>query len=169
MLARIRCLCLLLLVCTPAAAQEGQQLRRLPLSVFQDKMKGGWLGQMIGVGWGQPTEFKVNGAIMRDDQMPPWNPGMVNQHGNDDCYVEMTFMKTLETSASTFPSGRLALTLPTAVIPSGTPTMPEGATSARALPRPTAVIRSSTSAPTTSTTRSRPTSPASSRRACPTR
>jgi len=97
MLARIRCLCLLLLVCTPAAAQEGQQLRRLPLSVFQDKMKGGWLGQMIGVGWGQPTEFKVNGAIMRDDQMPPWNPGMVNQHGNDDCYVEMTFMKTLET------------------------------------------------------------------------
>jgi hypothetical protein len=28
--------------------------------------------------------------------MPPWNPGMINQHGNDDCYVEMTFLRTLE-------------------------------------------------------------------------
>jgi len=71
--------------------------RRLPLSVFQDKMKGAWLGQMIGVGWGLPTEFKTVSAIIPDDKMPPWNPGMVNQHGNDDCYVEMTFMKTLET------------------------------------------------------------------------
>lgn len=74
-----------------------QPVRKLPLAVFQDKMKGGWLGQMIGVGWGQPTEFRVKGEVMPDHKMPPWNPGMVNQHGNDDCYVEMTFMKTLET------------------------------------------------------------------------
>jgi len=59
-------------------------------------MKGGWIGQMVGVGWGQPTEFKVKGAIIPEDKMPAWNPGMVNQHGNDDCYVEMTFLRTLE-------------------------------------------------------------------------
>ena len=33
---------------------------------------------------------------MPADKMPPWNPAWVNQHNNDDCYVEMTFLKTLE-------------------------------------------------------------------------
>ena len=28
--------------------------------------------------------------------MPPWKPEWINQHDNDDCYVEMTFLKTLE-------------------------------------------------------------------------
>jgi hypothetical protein len=71
--------------------------RRLSVAEYVDKMKAGWLGQMIGVGWGAPTEFKVKGEIMPDAGMPPWKADMVNQHGNDDCYVEMTFMKTLET------------------------------------------------------------------------
>ena len=70
--------------------------RRLPLSVYRDKMRGGWLGQMAGVGWGQPTEFKWKAHIIPTDKMPPWNPAWVNQHGNDDLYVEMTFLKTLE-------------------------------------------------------------------------
>jgi hypothetical protein len=77
--------------------QAEQAVRKLPIGVFRDKMKGAWLGQMIGVGWGAPTEFRVKGRVLREDEMPPWNPGMVNQHGNDDCYVEMTFLKTLET------------------------------------------------------------------------
>jgi hypothetical protein len=90
--------CLLVgLVLLVANVQAEQSVRKLPLRAFHDRMQGGWLGQMIGVGWGQPTEFKVKGAVMREDQMPPWKPAMVNQHGNDDCYVEMTFMKTLET------------------------------------------------------------------------
>ncbi|MEI6674238.1 MAG: ADP-ribosylglycohydrolase family protein [Verrucomicrobiota bacterium] len=78
-------------------AKAEQPVRKLPLSVFQDKMQGAWLGQMIGVGWGAPTEFKVKGEIIPEDKMPLWKPEMVNQHDNDDCYVEMTFMKTLET------------------------------------------------------------------------
>jgi len=87
----------LVIGCLPAALQAQQQVRKLPLSEFRDKMKGAWLGQMIGVGYGAPTEFKVTGAIIPDAQMPPWKPSMVNQHGNDDCYVEMTFLKTLDT------------------------------------------------------------------------
>jgi hypothetical protein len=97
MRAKIGILGLLFMLGIAAAAQDAQQLRRLPLRVFRDKMQGAWLGQMIGVGWGRPTEFTVNGAIMREDQMPPWLPNMVNQHDNDDCYVEMTFLKTLAT------------------------------------------------------------------------
>lgn len=78
----------------PVRAEE--KFRRLPVKVYLDKMKGGWLGQMAGVGWGQPTEFKWMAAIIPENKMPPWNPGMINQHGNDDLYVEMTFLKSLE-------------------------------------------------------------------------
>jgi len=95
MFARVCALCVCLAIVAPALADEGVQHRRLPVKVFRDKMQGGWLGQMIGVGWGQPTEFKVCGAIIPENQMPPWQPDWVNQHGNDDCYVEMTFLKTL--------------------------------------------------------------------------
>jgi hypothetical protein len=78
----------------PARAED--KFRRLPVKVYLDKMKGGWLGQMAGVGWGAPTEFKWKAAMIPEDKMPPWNPGMINQHGNDDLYVEMTFLKSLE-------------------------------------------------------------------------
>ncbi len=71
--------------------------RQLPIGAYRDKMQGAWIGQMAGVGWGAPTEFKITGAILPEDQMPAWHPEWINQHGNDDCYVEMTFLKTLET------------------------------------------------------------------------
>ena len=80
----------------PTTFAAEPQFRRLPVKEFVDKMKGAWLGQMIGVGWGAPTEFKVKGEIISEDKMPSWKPEMVNQHNNDDCYVEMTFMRTLE-------------------------------------------------------------------------
>jgi hypothetical protein len=59
-------------------------------------MKAGWLGQMAGVGWGAPTEFKYQGVLMPEDRMPPWEPQLVNQFRQDDIYVEMTFVRTLE-------------------------------------------------------------------------
>lgn len=75
-----------------AAAAE----RRLPVAVYRDKVQGGWLGQMAGVGWGAPTEFRWKGQIIPADKMPGWNPAWVNQHNNDDLYVEMTFLETLD-------------------------------------------------------------------------
>lgn len=72
------------------------EFRKISLNEFRDKLKGGWIGQMAGVGWGQPTEFKVKGKIMTDAEMPPWNPKMINQHGNDDIYVELTFIRSME-------------------------------------------------------------------------
>jgi len=87
---------LVILVCSCAIPARAEDYRRLPARVYADKMKAAWLGQMIGVGWGQPTEFRVKGEIIPEERMPAWKPEMVNQHGNDDCYVEMTFMRTLE-------------------------------------------------------------------------
>jgi len=72
------------------------EYRRISIGEYQSKMKAGWLGQMAGVGWGAPTEFKFNGMIIPEDQVPDWEPGMINQQYQDDIYVEMTFLKTLE-------------------------------------------------------------------------
>jgi len=72
------------------------EFRRLPVSDYVDKMKAGWVGQMAGVGQGGPTEFRAKGVVMDADRVPKWNPGMINQFGQDDIYVEMTFLQTLE-------------------------------------------------------------------------
>ena len=70
--------------------------RRLSLNEYIDKMKGGWIGQMVGVGWGAPTEFRFQGVIVPEDRMPAWTPSLINQFNQDDIYVEMTFLRTLE-------------------------------------------------------------------------
>lgn len=77
----------------PGAAAE---VRRLPVEEYRDKMAAGWIGQMCGVGWGAPTEFKWNRKIIPAEAMPVWKPEMVNQYHQDDLYVEMTFLRTLE-------------------------------------------------------------------------
>jgi hypothetical protein len=74
----------------------GPSLRRIKVEDYVDKMKAGWIGQMAGVGWGGPTEFKYKGVIMAEDKMPTWRPEKINQFGQDDIYVEMTFLRTLE-------------------------------------------------------------------------
>jgi len=64
---------------------------------YMDKMKGGWIGQIVGVCWGQPVEFHYCGSIMPNEDMPKWTPDMVNQaFGQDDLYVEMTFLHSME-------------------------------------------------------------------------
>jgi len=77
--------------------QASQSFRRLPLQTYRDKMQAGWIGQMAGVTWGAPTEFKYNGIIIPQEQMPAWEPNMINNvFGQDDLYVEMTFLGSLE-------------------------------------------------------------------------
>ncbi len=71
-------------------------VRRIAVEDYADKMKAGWIGQMAGVGWGGPTEFRYKGEIIPEDKMPVWKPEMINQFRQDDIYVEMTFMRTLE-------------------------------------------------------------------------
>ena len=72
------------------------QFRRIAVKDYVDKMKAGWIGQMVGVGWGGPTEFRFKGQIIPEDKMPKWRPELVNQFEQDDIYVEMTFLRTLE-------------------------------------------------------------------------
>jgi len=66
------------------AIKDEVGFRRIPVKEYVDKMKAGWVGQMAGVGWGAPTEFKWKGSIIPDDKMPKWKPDMINQFGQDD-------------------------------------------------------------------------------------
>lgn len=92
----IAALLLTVSVATVCAA-ETAGFRRLPLTVYRDRMVGGWLGQMVGVAWGGPTEFKWCGQLIPEAEMPRWNEDWINAaFGQDDLYVEMTFLRTLE-------------------------------------------------------------------------
>jgi len=76
---------------------SGSEYRRLPVKEYRDKMKAGWVGQIAGVCWGGPTEFKFRDQIMPATAMPAWTPGMINEaFGQDDLYVEMTFLRSMQ-------------------------------------------------------------------------
>ncbi len=85
----------LMTVLSPTQA-TAQEFRRLPVKEYRDKMKAGWIGQIIGVSWGAPTEGRYQ-KIMPPANMPPFNDNLVNNaFGQDDLYVEMTFLRTME-------------------------------------------------------------------------
>ncbi len=94
---------LLLLGCTLAlatgvlatATTAFAETQRLSREALRDKIRGGWAGQMIGVAYGAPTEFRSNGKI--GDWELAWKPGMLeNTIHQDDLYVEMTFAKVMD-------------------------------------------------------------------------
>lgn len=71
------------------------QYRKLSTDTYLDKLKGGWVGQMIGVSYGAPNEFTSGGKII--EQVLPWKPEQVSGAlGQDDLYVEMGFLQSIE-------------------------------------------------------------------------
>ena len=79
-----------------ALGSAAAQTREIPLKVLRDKIAGGWAGQMIGVSFGAPTEFRSRGKIIEGD-LPKWTPERIkNALGQDDLYVDMTFAKVLD-------------------------------------------------------------------------
>jgi len=86
---------LLLALATPFALVDSPATRRLSRGVLEDKVRGGWAGQMIGVAFGAPTEFKSNGKIIEGEIA--WRPEQVkNAIDQDDLYVEMTFAEVMD-------------------------------------------------------------------------
>jgi hypothetical protein len=79
------------------AAQNTGQTRSISLAVLKDKIAGGWAGQMIGVSYGAPTEFRFRNEVIPEDRLPRWTPERVsNSLNQDDLYVDMTFAKVLD-------------------------------------------------------------------------
>lgn len=82
-------------------AVDESELNRLDRATLEDKIRGAWAGQMIGVVYGAPTEFKSLGKINEGEIK---GDAIANAIVQDDLYVEMTFahvMNTLGLDATT--------------------------------------------------------------------
>ncbi|MBI3684523.1 MAG: ADP-ribosylglycohydrolase family protein [Acidobacteria bacterium] len=104
----MKTLCLLFLLGIPASAQK---LHRMTLEELKDRVMGGWAGQMIGVSFGAPTEFRYRERTIPKEELPKWTPDKVkNALNQDDLYVDMTLAKVLDDKgldASTEDFGRM--------------------------------------------------------------
>jgi hypothetical protein len=76
---------------------RNRSYRSIPLAELRDRIEGGWAGQMIGVTYGAPTEFRFNETLVPREKLPQWKPEMVaGSLDQDDLYVDMTFAQVLD-------------------------------------------------------------------------
>ena len=93
----------ILLSCTPDKPVSSDRLKltdgkqiTVTETILQDKIKGGWAGQVIGCTYGGPTEFRFNGTMIQDYQPIPWYDGYIKwwyDHAPglyDDIYMDLT-------------------------------------------------------------------------------
>ena len=95
----------------------------LSKSKLQDKIKGGWAGQVIGCTYGGPTEFQWNGTII-DDYVPiPWDESRMRWYYEnapglyDDLYMDLTFVDVFEKHGLDAPDSLHALAFAHAAYP----------------------------------------------------
>jgi ADP-ribosylglycohydrolase len=108
-----------LLLATSCSQHEVKQ--QLPMrkeiskTQLQDKIKGGWAGQVIGCTYGGPTEFRFNGTMIQEYQAILWDekrclwyyensPGLY-----DDIYMDLTFVDVFEKEGLDAPASSHAL------------------------------------------------------------
>lgn len=94
-LAAIVPLSFFLFVWTAFTASNNE--KRISMADLRDKIEGGWAGQMIGVSYGAPTEFRYRNELIPEDKLPAWTENKVtNALNQDDLYVDMTLAKVLD-------------------------------------------------------------------------
>ncbi len=99
----------------PAGDKEPALKTSLTKTELQDKIKGGWAGQVIGCTYGGPTEFRYKGKMIPDSITIPWDstrclwyyqnaPGLY-----DDVYMDLTFVDVFEKEGLDAPAKSHAL------------------------------------------------------------
>ncbi len=92
----------ILLVMVSCKAEKPSGLHSISKTVLMDKIMGGWVGQVIGCTYGGPTEFKWNGTMIGDHVPIPWDDSRMKWYFDhfpglyDDVYMDLTFMKVIE-------------------------------------------------------------------------
>lgn len=77
-------------------AQVHQEVT-LTKAELQDKIKGGWAGQTIGVTYTKPSEAVFNGTMIPPYVQYEWGAHIVSRYmHNDDIYIDFTFMEVIE-------------------------------------------------------------------------
>jgi hypothetical protein len=83
--------------------------------ILQDKIKGGWAGQVIGCSYGGPTEFRYPGTMIQDYQTIPWDSTRITRYFDkspglyDDIYMDLTFMEVMMKEGIDAPASSHAL------------------------------------------------------------
>lgn len=84
-------------------------------SKLQDKIRGGWAGQVIGCSYGGPTEFKYRGTMIQDYQNMVWYDDYIKETFEldpglyDDVYMDLTFVDVLERVGLNAPADSFAV------------------------------------------------------------
>lgn len=79
-----------------------QPMFSIDKTVLQDKIRGGWAGQTIGVTFGAPVEFRYNGTLINDYHHLQWYDGLLKKSMiegpgiYDDLYMDLTFVEVFE-------------------------------------------------------------------------
>lgn len=98
---KIICTLLAALTATCTLAQSGKSVT-LSKAQLQNKIKGGWAGQTIGVTFGGPVEFRFQGTMINDYQPIVWYDGYIKKSMTeipglyDDLYMDLTFVDVFE-------------------------------------------------------------------------
>ena len=98
-LASIACLLFHLI---QAQGVAGKGVLVMSRKQLENKIRGGWAGQTIGVTFGGPYEFRFQGTFIGDYQPLLWYDGylketMLNNPGlYDDLYMDLTFVDVIE-------------------------------------------------------------------------
>lgn len=95
-----------LLVATLSSCSHNSPIEKkylhLSKTELENKIKGGWAGQTIGVTFGGPTEFKYNGTFIQDYQPLPWSDDRIKNtmlswpELYDDLYMDLTFVEVFD-------------------------------------------------------------------------
>jgi len=108
-------LVLFLVICNAIIIAAQTSKSTITKSELQDKIKGGWAGQVIGCTFGGPTEFKFRGTMIQDYQAIPWDKQRCkwwfdNEPGlYDDVYMDLTFVDVFEKEGLDAPAKSHAL------------------------------------------------------------
>lgn len=98
----MKTICLFFLLIVSCQHSFSQTTIALTKSQLENKIKGGWAGQTIGVTFGGPYEFRYNGTFIQDYQPLHWDSSflkdnMLNNPGlYDDLYMDLTFVDVFQ-------------------------------------------------------------------------
>ncbi|MFC1528962.1 ADP-ribosylglycohydrolase family protein, partial [Candidatus Latescibacterota bacterium] len=92
---------------------DKSNMKTLSIEELHDKIAGGWAGKIIGVSYGAPTEFRAQGTTY--DKELTWDPSNVESAiRQDDIYVQLSFMMTMDTYGIDAPAEKFAESFATA-------------------------------------------------------
>ncbi len=103
-------LLLVILTCQPSTPETFT----ITKNDLQDKIKGAWAAQTIGVTFGSPVEFKYKSEMIPDSIVLEWNAGIMKDiYENipgvyDDIYMDLTFVQVFEDEGLDAPAEKFA-------------------------------------------------------------